>query len=106
VSLSKIKNPNKNLGRQRCAEKFNSCVKGLRYFFNVWLTMQLEIYSYNEPTRCTIYLHFISLPRLYMFGVHFSPSSGGQIYNVAMVLDLLVRRLSAGLDKKELPELL
>jgi hypothetical protein len=32
------------------------------------------------------------------FGLIFSPSSGGQVSNVAMVLDLLVSRLSAGLQ--------
>jgi hypothetical protein len=40
------------------------------------------------------------------FGVICSPSSGGQVYNVAVVLDLLVRRLSAGLDENELQFLL
>jgi hypothetical protein len=32
----------------------------------VWLTVQLAIYSYNEPTRCAA-LYFMSLPLLYMF---------------------------------------
>jgi hypothetical protein len=31
-----------------------------------WLTVHLQLYSYNKPTRCTIF-HFITLPRLYMF---------------------------------------
>jgi hypothetical protein len=30
------------------------------------------------------------------FGLIFSPSSGGQVYNMAMVLILLLKRLSAG----------
>jgi hypothetical protein len=25
---------------------------------------------YNKPTQCTIYLHFIELPHLYMFRAH------------------------------------
>jgi hypothetical protein len=33
----------------------------------VWLTVHLELYLYNKPTRCTICLYFIELPRLYMF---------------------------------------
>jgi hypothetical protein len=32
------------------------------------------------------------------FGLICSPSSGGQVYNVAMVLLLLLQRLSAGLE--------
>jgi hypothetical protein len=30
----------------------------------VWLTVNLELYSCNKPTRCTVYLHFIELPHL------------------------------------------
>jgi hypothetical protein len=41
-----------------------------------------------------LFFFLISLPRLYMFRTYFSPSSGGQVYNVAMVL-LLLKRLSA-----------
>jgi hypothetical protein len=42
------------------------------------------------------YFYFVSLPRHYVFRAHFSPSSGDQVYNVAMVLGLLLKRLSAG----------
>jgi hypothetical protein len=38
-----------------------------------------------------------------MFQAIISPSSGDQVYNVAMVLLLLSKRLSAGLDEKEPP---
>jgi hypothetical protein len=35
-----------------------------------------------------------------MFRTIFSPSSGSQVYNVALVILLLLRLLSAGLDEK------
>jgi hypothetical protein len=38
--------------------------------FYVWLTVHLELYLCNKPTRCTIYLHFIELPHLYIFRTH------------------------------------
>jgi hypothetical protein len=72
----------------------------LIYNFYDCLTMHLELYSHNEPTRCTIF-YCISLPHLYMFRAIFSPSAGGQLYNVAMVLLLLLKRLSAGLVGKD-----
>jgi hypothetical protein len=65
----------------------------------VWLTVHLELYSYNEPIRCAFF-YFISLPRFYMFRAILSPSSGGQVYNVAMVLLLLFKRLSAGPSRR------
>jgi hypothetical protein len=34
--------------------------------YRFWLTMQLELYWYDQPTRSAIF-DFISLPRLYMF---------------------------------------
>jgi hypothetical protein len=51
---------------------------------------------------------FFSLFRyhVYMFQAHFRPSSRGQVYDVTVVLDLLVRRLSTGLDEKEVQFLL
>jgi hypothetical protein len=57
--------------------------------------------SYNEPTGCTNF-YFISVPRLYMLRAIFSPSSRGQVCNVAVVIFLRIKRLSAGLDEKEL----
>jgi hypothetical protein len=34
--------------------------------FYVWLTLHVKLYLYNKSTRCTVYLHFIELPHLYM----------------------------------------
>jgi hypothetical protein len=68
-------------------------------FFNVWLTVHLELYSCNEPTWCTIFTVF-RYNASTCFGLIFSPSSGGQVCNVAMVILLLLKRLSAGLDKR------
>jgi hypothetical protein len=65
--------------------------------FYVWLTVHLELYSYNEPTRCTVYLHFIELSHFYMFRPICSPLSGMW----QMALALLSSRLSAGLHGKE-----
>jgi hypothetical protein len=45
------------------SERFTSTCS----LFYVWLPVHLELHLYNKPTRCTIYLHFIELPRLYMF---------------------------------------
>jgi hypothetical protein len=39
--------------------------------FYIWLTVHLELFLHNKPTRCTVYLHFIELPRLYMFRAPF-----------------------------------
>jgi hypothetical protein len=64
--------------------------KKIFLLFNVWLTVHLQLYLYNEPTQCTIF-HFILLPRLCMFWAIFSSSSGGHVYNVVMVLILLLK---------------
>jgi hypothetical protein len=42
----------------------------------------------------TLFRYHVSI----CFGLIFSPLSGGQVYNVAMVLLLILKRLSAGLD--------
>jgi hypothetical protein len=54
----------------------------------------------NQHTLFFILFHYHASA---CFELIFSPSSGGQVYNVAMVLLLLLKRLSAGLDEKELP---
>jgi hypothetical protein len=51
------------------------------------LLTNLSLYSYNKPTQCTFF-YLLSLPRLYTCRAIFSPSTGGQMYNVAMVLIL------------------
>jgi hypothetical protein len=62
------------------------------FFVYVWLNVPLELYSYYEPTRRDMF-YFISLLRLYTFRATLSPSSRGQVYNVAMVLVLLLKRI-------------
>jgi hypothetical protein len=53
----------------------------------------------NGHDALFFFFYFISLPRLYRFWNHFSLSSGGQVYNVAFVLLLRLKRLSAGLTR-------
>jgi hypothetical protein len=54
-----------------------------KLYLYVLLNVHFQLYSYNESIRCTV-LYFISFPRLYIFRAIFSPSSGGQVYNVVM----------------------
>jgi hypothetical protein len=66
--------------------------------FYVSLTVHLQLYSYARIMNQHDAL-FFTLFRYYAstcFGLMFSPSSGGQVYNVAMVLLLLLNQLSAG----------
>jgi hypothetical protein len=43
---------------------------GTDFFPYVWLTVHLEVYLYNKPAHCTVYLHFIELPYICMFQAH------------------------------------
>jgi hypothetical protein len=71
----------------------------------VLIKLQQRFYSYNKPTGCTV-SYFILLPHLYMFRAVLSPSSEGQVYNVAMVLLLFFfasRPLDIRFENKEAP---
>jgi hypothetical protein len=72
---------------------------GFILFFYVRLT-RVSNYIRIINQHDALFFLIILMPHLYMFRAHFSPSSGGKVYNVAMVVILLLKRMSAGLDEK------